>query len=272
LAAMGFAIWIASRWWTKLIAAVCVFLIFAAYPYAVVRKEQETRRAQQERYARAKALFDERCKSAGERIFNTVDDVEGVLLLNVRGSDHAAQRANPNWPDAALPDEAGGSDYIRSFLYWEQRSSSSNSTYRGYVNNVPADSSGHQTFPGYSFVDVKESDGAIYRYTLAGSRRTELEKRPIKSELASRYAVSFFNEIDPADRLKWVAGTTVTLTDMQTGEILATGTWYAFEPGMGSTDGARSPWGFAKVCPQSGSGNSPTRFFVDRILKPKQGK
>jgi hypothetical protein len=91
------------------------------------------------------------------------------------------------------------------------------------------------------------------------------------SDQPARYAISFADISDPADRRFWIAGTTVTVTDTKTSEILATSTWYAFEPGQGSTAGGRQPWAFATTCPISGGGNSSTRFFVDQVLKPKRG-
>ncbi len=193
------------------------------------------------------------------------------MLLNVRSNKKVANRTNPNWPDAGLPDESGGDEYLKTFLYWEQRVHSPKQEYRGYVNNHRSDTSGHQTLPGYAFVDVKEVDGLIQRYQLTGPRSSELSRQAVSGQPA-RYAVSFTNMIDPADRQLWVAGTTVTITDTKTGEVMATSTWYALEPGQGSEAGGRQPWGFATTCPISGNGNSPTRFFVDQILKPKQGE
>lgn len=220
----------------------------------------------QERYAKAKALFDEKCKSAGERIHKTADSVEGVLLLNVRPSGIAEHRANPNWPDAGLPDEAGGEDYIRTFLSWEHQQFPPR---RGYLNSHPNNLSGYLVFPGYTFVDVKDGSD-IYRYTFQKPPSNELSKSMVSSTPA-RYAVSFRNMTDEADRAMWVAGTTVTIADTQTNETIAEHTWYSFEPGQGSRAGGRAPWGFAKTCPElNGGRGGSTRMFVDKILKPKQ--
>ncbi|OUL98425.1 hypothetical protein A8M77_31735 [Variovorax sp. JS1663] len=78
--------------------------------------------------------------------------------------------------------------------------------------------------------------------------------------------------MDPWDRAHWVAGTTVTITDSQTDSVIAQSTWYSFEPGLGSTEGHRSPWGFAITCPKLAWVGAPTRMFVDQVLKPKQGE
>ena len=48
---------------------------------AQVRQERQER---QERLATAEAMFQERCKQAGEFIHRTAEDVEGVYLLKLR--------------------------------------------------------------------------------------------------------------------------------------------------------------------------------------------
>jgi hypothetical protein len=220
-----------------------------------------------ERYAKAKALFDERCKTAGEKIYRTVEDVDGVLLLNLRADDRVANEANPDWPDAGLPNEAGGLEYIANFLKWEQHQDKRNP--RGYLNNARSE------LPGYQYVDVKNEDGAINRYTLSdpGNQDSDkLSKMTLKGKPA-RYAVAFVNVMNPTDRAMWVAGTTVTIIDTQNDEVIATSTWYALEPGQGSRAGFRQPWRFAQTCPglRGSAARSPTRFFVDQNLKPKKG-
>lgn len=225
------------------------------------------------RYETAKTLFDERCKSAGEKIYKSVDDIEGVLLLSVRPgiADRIANEANPDWPDAGLPQQYGGEDYIRSFVAWEHRQ---NPTRRGILHNQKRAQSGGDYLPGYSYVDVKEDDGAIYRYRLVKSADSNLslDKERLSGE-ASRYAISYRNLIDPKDRAYWIAGTTVVITDTKTKELVAEKTWYSFEPGMGSRAGQRQPWRFAISCPALVEGESmryPTRMFVDQVLKPSK--
>lgn len=221
------------------------------------------------RYEAAKALFDERCKTAGEKIYKTVDNVEGVLLLNLRPNDRAQNEANPYWPDAGLPNEHSGEDYIANFLKWEHFRGSP----RGALNRIPISAS---DLPDYSYVDAKGSDGVSRRYTLrsqADAGYPNLATIELKGQPA-RYAVSFINIGNPLDREKWVAGTTVTVTDTRNSEVLAESTWYSFEPGLGSTAGARQPWNFARSCPElrRGRERAPTRFFVDQVLKPKKGE
>ena len=221
-----------------------------------------------ERYAKAKALFDERCKTAGEKVYRTIEGVEGVLLENVRpDDDRLKNRANPNWADAGLPDEAGGDWYIRNFLGWEHRQFAQQ---RGYLNSHPTNQNGFTVYPGYQFVDVREKKDAIERYRFKKPPESDLVHAPVEGNHA-RYAVEYRNMTDPIDRALWVAGTVVTITDTQTNQILAEKTWYSLEPGQGSTAGFRSPWGFAITCPSlTGWRGGATRMFVDQVLKPKK--
>ncbi|WP_143694923.1 hypothetical protein [Variovorax sp. JS1663] len=263
------ALWLPSRWWQKLICVIAVLLVFTGPAYMRSRERSQIVDEGKARYEAAKALFDERCKTAGEKIHKTVENVEGVQLLSVRRRASNADRADPGWIYAALPDEASEDWYIRSFLFWEhlqdgQGQSDANRAARSYLNATPS------PYPGYRFVDAKESNGSFQRYVLV-PKEGKLEKSTAEGQLA-RYAVSF-SSIDTSDvRQHWIAGAKVIVTDTQSSEVLAEGTWYAFDPGLGNTDGGRSPWGFAKVCPQSGHGASPTRFFVNQVLKPKQGE
>lgn len=270
LAALGvvLALWLPKKWWQKGIAlAVVLLLISIPVRQGVkdVAQEQKAVYDYKERYAKAKALFDERCKTAGEKIYKTVDNVEGVLLLNIRQSDRPGIQDNPLWPDAALPQEAGGDDYIRNFLYWEHRDEKNQ---RGQLSAHPRQS----TSPGYRFVDVRQTDGAILRYRLNHAGSPALMSALVRGK-PYRYAVGFVNQVIPEDRAHWVAGTTITVTDTQTKEVIATRESYSFEPGLGSHAGGRQPWMFAVTCPSfSGWDSGRTRFFVDQILKPKQGE
>jgi hypothetical protein len=265
-AALALALWRGKTRRRKLINVGLVLLVFIGPALPGMYRSFETK----QKYANAKALFDERCKTAGEKIYQTVDNVEGVLLLNVRpGVENIlANEANPNWLDAGLPNERGGEEYIASFLMWEQHQDKRNP--RGGLNYAPSD------LPGYRYVDVKSDDSTIYRYTLAepgNPDSAKLSKSILKGKPA-QYAVSFVNIRNEADRQHWVAGTTVTVTDTQSAEVLAESTWYAIEPGQGSRAGTRQPWRFALSCPdiRGSRERTPTRFFVDQVLKPKKGE
>ncbi len=266
-----------ALWWpksgkAKLVAALLVLglgSVLPAYLALGAKKRQEERQPivekEQAQFKAAMARFEERCKTAGKKIYRTVENVEGVLLVNVRPKAKPSDRSDPNWADAALPNEGQADWYIRQFLFWEQHDDKR--TLRGYVNEYPT------PLVGYRFVDVPLNDGLTKRYRLVKPGSADLVSEELRGQ-ASRYAVAFKNMVNPEDRKFWIAGTTVTVTDTTSNEVLAEHTWYSIDPGQGSTDGFRSPWGFARTCPLLGDYPSmaPTRFFVDRVLKPKKGE
>jgi len=189
----------------------------------------------------ARKVFHTRCATAGEKVYKTADDVQGILLVNIRES----KKNNYNdlyWPDAALPYESKDDDYIRSFLI--------ESTGR-YI---------------YNYVDVKEEE-QIMRYRIDKEVGSELKKEPSPPELA-RYAVSFVNHDNTEDRKIGIAGTTITITDTLTGEKMAERTSYAFIPRLHATGFIY--WGKAITCPKSREKSRVTRHFVNQVIKSKQ--
>ena len=61
----------------------------------------------------AEALYKEKCaKVAGIRIYKTVPEVEGLLLMKIRPNRTDRELANPNWPGGGI--WAGGA---REWLY-----------------------------------------------------------------------------------------------------------------------------------------------------------
>ena len=89
LALVLLALWWPKRWWVKLVSAAVV-LCAGIYPVFVrpVEKRVEAANQEQERFkARldaAMALFEQRCKTAGEKITRPVENVEGVVWMKWR--------------------------------------------------------------------------------------------------------------------------------------------------------------------------------------------
>lgn len=255
------ALWFGKTWTRKLVYATVVLALFVVPIAPEVYRTIEYR----SKLATAQAVFDERCKTAGERIYKTVNDEEGILLLNIRQGEIAQNRANPEWEGAALPNDATGLGYIESFLIWEHNDGKNQ---RGYLNN----NSDKATARGFQFVDVKQKDGSLQRYRLKRAGSSELISEALVGKPA-RYAVGFTTSDHPEDRKHWVAGVTITVSDTKTEELIAKRTSYSLEPGLGNTEGGRSPWGFAVTCPTfKGWDGARTRFFVDQVVKPVQGK
>ena len=269
LVAIALALWLPKTKGGKTIAGAIVLALASIFPIQGFQEYRVAKTAADDykvRLANAQALFDERCKTAGEKIYRTVENVEGIRLLNIRKSDVAGNRANQNWDEAGLPNESTGDGYIRNFLYWEHDRDSRNS--RGYLNSYPS------KLPGFNFVEAPTGDSQYLTYTLDKSDkdRPKLLTAPL-SKSNARYAVSSKNISTAEDTAQWIAGIAVEITDTKTNELIAKGIWYAFERGLGSTAGFRQPWGFAVTCPSWHSWDSArTRFFVDQVLKPIRGE
>lgn len=277
------AVWLPKNWKLKLGATLLVVIagaILPVYLYLQVKQEVakqkpivERRNAQLEA---AMARFEERCKTAGEKVTRTVDDVEGILLMKIRpakGND-----ADPMWPGAAMVSERTQDEFIESFLFYEYRGKGFEHQ-RGNVTNTPTQ------WPGYQYVDVvDETDGQRYRYTAPMQPRNENYPGDIIQKLTRQrttktmplYGVSYEDIVDPEDRKHWIAGTVIRVIDLKSKETIAEQVRFVFDTGQGSISGGRSPWVWAnyygKRCPvTSGNLKSQTRWFVDQVLKPKKG-
>src|ERR1700740_1337856 len=87
------------RWMTVLPLALALFILTGC------GKSQATKNAEamEEKYAKAKALFEERCKTSGVVVKRTVQDVEGIELTKIRPPLvwDAGELFDPMYPDAA---------------------------------------------------------------------------------------------------------------------------------------------------------------------------
>ena len=264
---------LASRRRTKIIGALLVSGLLASWPIYEQVKSMLERYAFQERYKIAAARFAERCKTAGEMIVRTVDDVEGILVLNMRTSKDKGYGVNQMAPGAAFYFESTEEDYLRSFLWSEDREGGR----RGRLYDRRTD----PDFPGYAYVDfIDPEDKKRYRYYLvekpdphSTNRARRVLERRLASEPAPRYGVTFIDLVDSEDRDHWIAGSIVKVIDLQTNEEIARHTRIAFDRGLGSGATQRVPWAFASYCPFIGpTYAAQTRHFVDQVLKPRTGR
>ena len=81
LAGVCLALWKGKTWLRKGIYAVLVLAAFIAPIAPEVYRQIEYRT----RLTTAKSMFEERCKTAGEKIYKTVENVEGTTGANLLG-------------------------------------------------------------------------------------------------------------------------------------------------------------------------------------------
>ena len=237
-------------------------LAVAGLLYAVgqVEKMQERREAEAEeaawhkRYDPAKARFDQLCQNAGEKIYRTADNVDGILLLKVRGDDEKYQsnRYNPlkdqMWEDAAVESESKREGYIEEFLLRSNLS-----------------------FPRYIYADVLQKDNSIIRYSIYKVNQEWVEDKQLNPHPRARYAVTYENDISWENRKHWIAGTTIKVIDTKTNELMAEKTMYAFVPELGYSKFEQNPnpWGRGMRCPSGESEfEQRTVTFAIKVLIP----
>jgi len=245
-----------------------------------------------ERQAKAQAMFAERCKTAGEKIYKTVESVDEAYLLKLRPSD-------VNYGDQFKLDDPygrdlGGAGYIETFVRGQYAAT--------HVINPDVDVPARPR--GYLYVQVQDpKDGQRYRYTgavkavrkkdaTAPNVQLELQRNPNydlnvyefvldrvpASGTTPRYGVTYDDISTREEREYWIAGSSLKVIDLQTNEVIAERIGYMMDWAQGSRAGGRSPWLFAadQACPKfadrHGASAQPYQAvrFVEKVLKPSK--
>ena len=250
--------------------------------------------------ARAEAIFQERCKTAGEKIYRTAEDVEGVFLMKLRplGTNHGDQFKL----DDPYGRDLDGVGYIESFARGSYDTMRSPNPRPGWPSRI-----------GYLYVEaIDPADGKRYRYTGsvksvgqkdsgAPNVQIELKRNPSYdlniyayvldrfhvTSSAPRYGVTYDDISTREEREYWIAGSSLKVIDLKTNEVMAERIGYMMDRGQGNTSGGRSPWLFAasSACPDFHRFPNPvvsvpgasaqirqTQDFVEKVLLPKVGK
>lgn len=299
---IGLALWIPKKWWGKLLALVVVgFLISIPMRKGTQEVQQQQVQVDQykERLAKAKAMFEERCKTAGEKIQKTVEGVDGIYLMKVRTTTNFGNQFELDDP---YGHDSTGDQYLLNFLkgYYHQRNEQ-------LVTGSPPRT-------GYHYIEAQDSkDGQRYRYTggmkVVGQKDLNhpniqralqldpkfdvnnydfaLSKAPVPGT-PPRYGVTFDDISTREDREFWIAGSSLKVVDLQTNEVIGERIGYMVDWGQGNQSGGRSPWMYAadNACPgfqwnpnfpitrSTGGGATEqpgqTLIFVEKVLKPSK--
>ena len=243
--------------WLLPAPGLVVAALFFLFPKALVWQEERENAEKvaewRKRYEPAKARFDQLCQNAGEKIYRTADNVDGILLLKVRGDDEKYQdsfynpRKDQMWEDAAVESEFDREAYIEEFFLWA--------------------TSG---LPRYAYIDVIQKDGSIIRYSTRREDRNWVMDQQPNPHPRARYAVTYENDISWENRKHWIAGTTIKIIDTKTNELMAEKTMYAFVPELGYSKYEQNPnpWGRGQRCPSENSYEQRTATFILKVLLP----
>ena len=265
------------KWWVGILTSIAVMAVFIVPIAKVDIQEKQENAVKEEKFLAAKAVFDARCKDAGFKIYRTVDNVEGVTLLNVWPREK--RKTDQMWEYAGLPDAYGEDSYIQGFLLWrawDYKINDFSLGVQGFARNKPnippkADEiNRYKYFNGFQYVDVLQNQ-TYQRYQFKDLYYLdEIATTAIKKP--SRYTVEFENPILPKERKIWIATTKAFVKDSKTGELLGEAAWHSFHGPQGEIKySGTGVWDRAKVCPYiADDQNNPIQYFVLKVLKPKQ--
>lgn len=232
------------------------------------------------RLATAEAMFQERCKTAGEKIYCKAENVEGVLLMKIRlGITNYGDQFRLDDP---YRHDSTEDEYIKSFLYGRNSN--------GYLAQPD-----RATRLGYRYVEATDpANGKRYRF--AGSVREveerlsglsgggtiritkfALDKTPTGGP-PPRYGVTYDDISTREEREYWIAGSSLKVIDLYTNEVVAERIGYMMDRAQGNTSGGSSPWLLAAshACPKfpTNGGSTDqigqTRNFVEKVLHVMQ--
>ena len=273
------------------IPALLLGVVFAISTVSASAEPAPTREDARARLQAAEAIFQERCKTAGEKIYRTVDNVEGIFLVKIRSEN--ANFDNQFELDDPYGRDLGGEGYIKNLLLG--RTAAGSVTHQGAVTT------------GYRYIEaIDPKDGKRYRYT--GFRKVVgqmdatapnvqvdlkrnpsfdlniyafvLERNPAFGSIP-RYGVTYDDISTREEREYWIAGSSLKVIDLKTNEIMAERIGYMMDRGQGNSSGGRSPWLLAAyhACPSfpTTPGGRPfkmdqTRNFVEKVLHINQEK
>jgi hypothetical protein len=255
----------------KIGRGIAVALLFGFFPLKSCVDEVLYVRDHKARLAKAEAIFNERCKTAGEKIYRTVEGVEGIMLLKLRPTDYSPYKQDAIDPYGEDFDWKEPDAYVGTFLQGRDE--------KGFlVDRVLAEK------PGYRYVEaIDPTDGKRYRYTayvavrpeLVGKTNSEsfLLKREPAPGSAPRYGVTYDDITTPEERAQWIAGSSLKVIDTESNEVIAERIGYMIDKALGNEGGARQPWTYAQrrpgwSCPQYRQ-IGQTRNFVEKSLKIK---
>lgn len=240
-----------------------------------------------DKYLAAKRLFAERCKESGVTVRRTVADIEGIELTKIRPEIPwgGKEYFDPMFPGAAMAIENKGDNYVKQFLMTEIRYVKTPDR-RGSLAPRYTRSDDRDMNPerGYRFIEYVDAQNNRFRcvptFKDGETGWTQGQHRcdPIERS-STRYAVDYEDIVNPQDRALWIAGTKLKVIDKETGQTIAQLTKYVWDPGFGAGSTGRWPWqhaasGNSTTCPNDFDQplHQDTRYFVDKVLIPKQGE
>lgn len=252
-----------------------VVLLWAALMAAAIRYRWHQSPAYEKEIKReeAHAYFKERCKNSGVFIYKKLSGIDTIYLMNTRpygqtglaGGQYSA--VDPYGYDNDSFEKYGPALYAWTFI--------GGADPRSLESRV------------FKLVELQDSrDGKLYRFTGkwvaephgAGTQLIFHDTQEEIRKVTATYGIQFKDISTAEDRFHWVAGSSLSVIDLATKEVVATRIGYLWDSGMGSTAAGRRPWLEAEgqACPrfESRPRNKPTARngqsarFAAQVLNP----
>lgn len=229
-------------------ASLWLVALFAG-PMAILGFQDAKESYQVWQLDRDRAYVNELCATqGGDKIYRTVDNVEGVLQMKPR-----PQETDEMWRDQfGMPDPWG-----------RAQGDGSGSLSRGLDPAISLGKDGNGTGShGYWFLEQRVVGSPQLLRRVASSKGETLEV----TKLRSRYGY-LTEDISTRDmRKRWIAGGRIKIIDLQTNEVLAmrTGFFRAAGPFSPMRWEGASAYQNERICPQESRLNS----FLVTVLKP----
>jgi len=207
--------------------------------------------------------FDHLCKTeAGEFIFKTVENVEGVFMMRPRipdgyASEHLYAREDPyghGLGGATHPEEYYVQPAIGKYEFLEVpigsgTDSAGNEKYRRFYRNL-------ESHPGRDYLTAVEGKMVRIPYIVAQMKVASLE---------SRYGYTWRGIVRPHDRELGIAGGELIVLDLTTNSVLAVKRGFirgVFDPNQRTG----FSWSTNRVC--KGDAAKADHVFIKEVLKP----
>lgn len=264
-------LWLVRPWRWKATGLIIVTVAFA-YPLVTAQIEQKKRVARNEMIAER---FKKLCREqAGDKIYRTVEGVEGFLIMRPRKPTKDLQEyLDQFW----MGDPYGHSDL-----------EAENPEYV-FLSDRPAfDGASVKISPltGYDFIELPltlSADAVASSYLRIEARKRYVDshgqqridyKKATVERPRSRYGYDWEDISSDEERKYWIAGGRMRIVDLSTQETIAERTGYVIDLEQGARAGGGIPWLVAQsnACPPFQSAHTKAKEFVAKVLKPVREK
>lgn len=229
------------------------------------------------------AHFEMRCKSAGEKIYQTVKGVDGIFIMKprIKPTESLYQNQWELWDPYGTSLFEGvasklpiSGSLLADAREWQIRSRQTESIgYERYLfveipNN---ESKSHASTPAYiRYSYNRQQDGTLI-YPSDNRRPDPETTSTLAGERLSKYGYTWDDISTREDREKWIAGGRLQVIELASGKVIAERVGYMREPGLGSTRHNRLSWSFATnySCPPLSGEHDKDKNFLKAVLFPK---